>query len=183
VTPITSPDDRSGDAKDQDSPHLARPGAVAGAALHGARLSTGVSPAVLAVVAGVSEATIRSWEDGTSPLASVPLPQVESLEAALRDSRADPQLIADLGAAAWCDLLIAAIIGNEDASCLLADPLASSYAFGEMLAWGLAGRVPFRHRAYAARGLLLTDSILAERVIKALDAVHPRLAAACRLAF
>jgi len=182
VTPIASPD-RSGDTEDQDSSHLARPGPVAGAALHGARLSAGVSQAVLAAAAGVSEDTIRSWEDGTSPLASVPLPQVESLEAALGDSGADPRLIADLSAAAWCDLLIAAIIGNEDASCLLADQLTSSDEFGEMLAWCLAGRVPFRHRAYAARGSLLTDSILAERVIKALAAVHPRLAAACRLAF
>jgi transcriptional regulator with XRE-family HTH domain len=186
VTPTASRDGRSTDATGQASGHLARPGAVAGAVLRGARLSAGISEAALATASGVTEDAIRSWEDGTSPLASVPIPQVERLEAALSASGADLRLIADLGAAPWCDLVILAITGNrydEDAICLLADPVASSDAFSELLAWCLAGRVPERHRLYAAtRGPLLADSILIERATRALDAIHPRLSAACRLA-
>jgi hypothetical protein len=186
VTPAARRDGRIKDAAGQASQRLARPGAIAGAALRGARLSAGISVAALAAPSGVTDDAIRSWEDGTSPLASVPVPQVARLEAALSASGADPQLIADLGAAAWCDLVILAITGDrydEDAICLLADPVASSGAFGELLAWYLAGRVPARYRLYAAtRGPLLADSILIERAIRALDTMHPRLSAACRLA-
>jgi transcriptional regulator with XRE-family HTH domain len=186
MTPKARRDDRSADATGQASRHLTRHGAVAGTVLRGARLSAGISEAALAAASGDTEDAIRSWEDGTSPLASVPIPQVDRLAAALSASGADPQLIADLGAAAWCDLVILAITGNhydEDAICLLADPLASSDAFSELLAWYLVGRVPARYGPYAAtRGPLLVDPILIERAIRALDTMHPRLSAACRLA-
>ena len=179
-----SADDEVRGATGQASCHLARPGAVAGAVLRGARLSADISEAALATASGVSEDTIRSWEHGTSPLASVPLPLVERLEAALIASGADPRLITDLDPAAWCDLVILAIAGNDESvTCLLADPVTSGAAFGELLAWCLAGRVPARHRPYAVLGPLLANSILTKRAIKAMDALHPRLASACRLVF
>jgi len=181
VTP--SADDENRDATDQAS----RPGAVAGAVLRAARLSASISETVLATASGVGADTISSWEDGTSPLASVPFPQVDRLATALSERGADPQIITDLDAAAWCDLVILAITGNrydEDAICLLADPVTSSEAFSELLAWCLAGRVPARYSPYAAsRGPLLADSILIERAIRALDAIYPRLSAVCKLAF
>jgi hypothetical protein len=184
VTP--SADDDNSDATDQASRHLARPGAVSGAVLRAARLSAGISETVLASASGVGADTISSWEDGTSPLASVPVPQVDRVAAALSESGADPRIINDLGAAAWCDLVILAITGNrydKDAICLLADPVTSSEAFSQLLTWCLAGRVPARYRLYAAnREPLLADSILIERAIRALDAIHPRLSAVCKLA-
>jgi len=182
VTP--SADDENRNAADQASRHLARPGAVAGAVLRAARLSAGITETVLATASGVGADTIRSWEDGTSPLASVPVPQVDRLAAALSASGAAPQLITDLDAAAWCDLVILAITGrryDEDAICLLADPVTSSDAFSELLAWCLADRVPARYRLYANRGPLLAGSILIERAISALDAIYPRLSAVCKL--
>ena len=130
-------------------------GVVAGAVLRAARLSASLSEEQLASGTGVSEATIRSWEDGSEALASVPAPQIDQLKAALRMASADPRLVADLDAAAWCDLIILAMVDSEDASCLLADPLAREEAFGELLAWAIAGDVPARHRPYAGQGPLL----------------------------
>ena len=180
MTPSASPNGRAKDQADQLNDHTARAGVVAGAVLRGARLSAGISEATLAAASGVTADTVRSWEDGSSSLASLPLPRLEGLEAALRDARADQRIVADLCAAAWCDLIIVAITGHEDATCLTADPVTSEDAFGEMLAWSLAGRVPARYIPYAAAGPLLADSALVERVVQALAAMDARLAAACR---
>ena len=136
-------------------------GVVAGAVLRAARLSASLSEEQLVSGAGVSEATIRSWEDGSEALASVPVPQVDQLMAALRAADADPRLVADLDAAAWCDLIILALVDSEDASCLLADPLAREEAFGELLAWAIAGNVPVRYRPYAVKGPLLLAADIA----------------------
>jgi hypothetical protein len=183
VTPSASPNDRAKDKTSQPGDRIARPGVVAGAVLRGARLSASVSEANLAAASGVAEDTVRSWEDGSSPLAAVSLPHVEGLEAALRDAGANPRIVADLGAGAWCDLVILAVTGHEDTTCLTADPVTSEDAFSELLAWSLVGHVPARYRPYAAPVPLLTNSILAERVIQTLDATDARLAAGCRLAF
>jgi transcriptional regulator with XRE-family HTH domain len=77
-----------------------RPGIVAGAVLRSARLSADLSQEDLAAMTGVSEETVRAWEEGSSPLASVPLPEVATIEASLRASGADPNLVVDLGIAA-----------------------------------------------------------------------------------
>jgi transcriptional regulator with XRE-family HTH domain len=137
-----------------------RPGIVAGAVLRSARLSAGVSQAHLAEATGVGEETVRAWEEGSSPLASVPLPLVAAVEASLRKSGASPDVIADLGAAAWCDLVILAIADHEDTTCLMADPVTNDVAFGELLAWCLSGEVPDRYRPHAEPGPLLADSAL-----------------------
>ena len=120
--------------------------------LRASRLSAGVGQAVLAARAGVTEETVQSWEDGSSPLASVPFPQVETLIAALTAIGANPAIVADLHAAAWCDLVIRAFTALEDTSCLLADPITREAAFSELLAWHMADRVPARYQPYASPG-------------------------------
>jgi hypothetical protein len=82
-------------------------------------------------------------------VASVPLPEVERLQAALRQAGAEPTLVADFAAAAWCDLVAVAMINDEDTTCLMADPLSRHVAFGELLLWSLAGHIPPRYQRYA----------------------------------
>jgi transcriptional regulator with XRE-family HTH domain len=148
--------------------HSSRPGIVAGAVLRSARLSADLGQESLAAMTGVSEETIRAWEDGSSPLASVPLPRVATLEASLRASGADPNLVVDLGVAAWCDLVILAVAHHEDTACLMADPIAVNPVFAELLAWCLTGHVPERHQPYVETGPLLTDPALIEQATKTL---------------
>ena len=162
---------------------------VAGTVLRAARLSAGLSQAALATAVQAALATavnvtpgiVRSWENGSHPLASVPMPDVAHLETALLTHGADQQLVADLSAAAWCDLIILAVADNEDPTCLIADPITSDFPFRELLAWSLTGRIPARYRPFAA-GQSLVGLDLAERIMYVLDAIYPPLAAACRSA-
>ena len=131
------------------------PGVVAGAVLRAARLSAGMTEAKLAIAADFPLKAIRDWEEGSSLLAAVPLPQVERVQAALRTSGADPRLVADFTAAAWCDLVVIAMINDEDTTCLMADPLSRDVAFGELLLWSLAGQIPPRYQPYDSPGSLL----------------------------
>lgn len=181
MTSSASSHGRTEDEPGETSHRVSPPGVVAGAVLRAARLSAGLSETLLAAAADVSEATIRSWEDGSQPMASVPAPQTERLEAALMAGGADPRLVTDLDAAAWCDLVILAIAGSEDAGCLLADPLAREDAFCELLAWAITGRPPARHRPYAAPGPLLQAADLIAGATQAMNAVPPQPEAAWRL--
>jgi transcriptional regulator with XRE-family HTH domain len=124
------------------------PGLVAGAVMRAARLSAGLTEARLAIAAGLPLKAISEWEKGSSLLAAVPLPEVERLQAALRKAGAEPSLVADFAAAAWCDLVVVAMINDEDTICLMADPLSRDAAFGELLLWSLAGHVPPRYQPY-----------------------------------
>ncbi len=144
-----------------------RPGIVAAAVLRAACLSARMSEAFIARASGVSADTIRSWADGSCALASVPVPQLERLEGALLTAGAEPSLVADLSAAAWCDLVLAAITAGEDITVLLADPAASSDTFTELLGWAVADRVPARYRRYSPAGRLLAGPA-ASRAIKIL---------------
>lgn len=121
---------------------------VAGTVLRAARLSAGLSSRQLAAAAGVDEQTIIFWERGTEPLASVPVTQIEILKGALRTAGADEQLIADLDAAAWCDVVLGVMAAHDDISCLLADPLARERAFGELLSWAISGNHPARYAPF-----------------------------------
>jgi len=152
---------------------------VAGAVLRAARLSADVTKNTLAVAVGVTRSTIRSWENGSSPLASVPAPEVQRLETALGDCGADQHLVTDLGAAVWCDLIITAMDDDEDISCLLADPITGEQSFRELLSWSLTGQVPARYRRYFAPAPLIINPILVERTFHFVTAIHPALAAAC----
>lgn len=143
------------------------PGVVAGAVLRSARRSAGLSERALATASGVSDEAIQGWEQGSPPLASVPLPKIEILEASLRGAGTHPDIVADLAAAARCDLVILAIADLADPACLMADPTTSEPAFAELLTWSVAGQVPVRHQPYAGTGPLLTDLTLIKQVMQA----------------
>jgi len=98
---------------------------------------------------------VRGWEEGSSLLAAVPLSEIERLQAALREAGAEPRLVADFAAAAWCDLVVVAMINDEDTTCLMADPLSRDVAFGELLLWSLADHIPPRYQPYVKPGTLL----------------------------
>lgn len=146
-------------------PGTTRPGVVAGMVLRAARLSAQVTEESLAGASGVSKDTIRAWEEGSAPLASVPLPEVENLQAALCEAGANPHVIADFVAAAWCDLYIGAVTDEGDTACLMADPISHDVAFGELMLWALGGHIPQRYQPYAEPGPLLTDTAMIERLI------------------
>jgi hypothetical protein len=129
---------------------VSRPGVVAGTVLRAARLSAGLSEKLLSAAVGANEATIHAWEDGSDPLAFAVYPRIERLEAALRSAGSDPRFVADLDAAAWCDLVLLALSGNGDVSCLLADPIVGKDRFRELLAWPLVGIMPRRYAHMSA---------------------------------
>lgn len=139
--------DHTDDPTSHEQPSWAR---VAGTVLRGARLSAGVSSPQLAAAVGVDEQTILFWERGTEPLTSVPFTQIEILKDALRAAKADEQLIADLDAATWCDVVLDAMAAHADVRCLLADPLAGEKAFVELLSWAISGNMPARYAQVAS---------------------------------
>jgi len=176
VTSSYSPDHRTEERTNEPSQQMSPPGVIAGAVLRSARRSAGLSPAQLTAAADVSEATVLSWDSGSSPIASVPLLQVERIEGELLAAGADHRLVADLAVAAWCDLVIQAVAGSEDISCLLADPLAREEAFGELLAWSIADQRPARYQAFANPGRLLPTAglTLITAVVQVLDTIGPK---------
>ena len=143
-------------------------GIVAGTVLRCARLSAGVSRAELAATMSVKKEMVRAWEEGSSPLASVPLPQVATLETSLRRSGANAHLVADLTAASWCDLIVVAVADHEDITGLMADPITRETAFSQLLTWCLAGPVPHRYLRYADPAPLLTDPRLTDQAAQTL---------------
>ena len=82
---------------------------VASAVLRAARTSARLTEAALAVGGAAAEVTVRAWETGSQPLTTVSAPQLEHLKSTLLDAGAEPQIVADLDAAAWCDLVVLAI--------------------------------------------------------------------------
>jgi len=153
------------------APH---PGVVAGAVLRAARLSAGLGVAQLAAAADTDEVTVRAWEDGSKSLAVAPYSQVEQLKTALLAEGSDPRLVADLDAAAWCDLVVGALASASNVTFLLADPVACEDGFRELLAWSLAGTVPSRYGPYAdARPLVnAADATLAAGVVQLVDLIR-----------
>jgi len=144
TTSTASPGDPIADQADTCVPK----GIVAGTVLRAARLSAGVTETVLACEAGLPEELIRAWEDGSLAFASASETEAKQLKDALYGACAQDQLVADLDAAAWCDVLIAAISDQEDLSYILNDPIAGEKAFRELLAWAVGGQVPARYRRY-----------------------------------
>jgi hypothetical protein len=175
VTPPASLDDRIEDQPTQSRQQPVNPGTVAGSVLRAARLSADISTAALAAAAGVADDVIRSWEDGSSPLAEVPFPLIEGLEAALTTVGADPWLATDLSAALWCDLLITTFTNGQDMACLLADPITTTDTFRELLAWAACRPMPARYRPYAAPRPLHADPAVLHQVTRLLDAMPAQL--------
>ena len=153
------------------APH---PGIVAGAVLRAARLSARLSAVQLATEADTDEVTVRAWEDGSKSLAFAPYSQVEQLKTALLAAGSDPRLVADLDAAAWCDLVVGALANSSDVTCLLADSVACEDGFRELLAWSLTGSVPSRYGLYAVARPLVTaaDATLAAGVVQLVDLIR-----------
>src|SRR5579871_4650956 len=89
-------------------------GLTAGLVLRAARLSAGLSQSALAETLHVPEDTVRAWENGTEPLASIPLHQVHLVKDTLLGAGADPDLAADIDPATWCDVLVMAMHHGED---------------------------------------------------------------------
>lgn len=152
------------------------PGIVAAAVLRAACSSARMSEAFIARASGVSVNAIRSWADGSWALASVPVPHLERLEEALLAAGAEPALVADLCAACWCDLALAAIAAGEDATVLLADLIARTGVFWELLAWAAVGQVPARYSRHVPNRRLVADLAAAERAIEVLNLApgHPK---------
>jgi transcriptional regulator with XRE-family HTH domain len=142
---------------------------VAGAVLRSARRSAHISQARLATACGVTENIIRTWENGSSPLAAVPMPQIVVLIDALLEAGACRPLTVDLTVAIWCDLIITAVAASEDVTCMLADSIAAEDVFDELMAWCLEGRIPQRHLPYAGPGPLVSEQALIERIRHALN--------------
>lgn len=118
---------------------------IAHMVLRTARFSAGLTCEQLAERLGVDETTVLSWEKGTMPLASLQVAEFDRLKETLLAAGAHCELVADLEAACWCDVVIEAIVQHEDIACLLADPLACNPVFKDLLAWAVAGVVPLRY--------------------------------------
>jgi hypothetical protein len=137
---------------------------VAGVVLYSTRRSARASRARIAAACSVTENTIGAWEGGTSPLASVPMPQIEVLIAALHQAGACRRLTADLIPAAWCDLIIASVAEHEAITCLLADPITVKATFRELLAWCMEGHMPARYRPYATMALDVVNAAALKQI-------------------
>jgi DNA-binding XRE family transcriptional regulator len=144
-------------------------GSVVGVVLRSARRSARASQATLAAACGVTTNTIGAWEDGSSPLTSVPMPQMEALIAALHQAGACRLLTADVAVAAWCDLIITAVAASEDVTSLLADPTTTEESFSQLMAWCVKGRVPRRYRPYVGGQAIFRESALIEQIRQAIQ--------------
>lgn len=103
--------------------------------------------AVLADQTGATEAEIRAWEEGSSPLALAAPSDVDRLKAGLTAADASHQLVADVTTAACCDLIALLISLRDTITSLMAHPMADETAFAELLAWSVIGQVPSRYQA------------------------------------
>src|SRR5689334_9961692 len=68
-------------------------GAVAAAVLRSARRSADISQEQLAGNAGVDAADVEAWEDGSEPLANVPVTVIVRLQEAMLATGADADLV------------------------------------------------------------------------------------------
>jgi hypothetical protein len=98
------------------------------------------------------------------------------VETALRADGAEPALVADLAVAAWCDVIVLAITGEQDLHCLLADPLATQDSFRELLAWSIADQPPARYRPYVSprRLIPVADLGLVTEVVRVINLLRRR---------
>jgi DNA-binding transcriptional regulator YiaG len=128
------------------------PGVIGGAIIRAARRSAHMALRQLARSLGVKRATVRGWENGTSPLFCLPHGQLRQLAAALRDAGAQVgQDLGELLLASQCDLLITAMLrGFEDYAEVppIDEESPEADAARALLGWALTGTVPDRFRSY-----------------------------------
>jgi transcriptional regulator with XRE-family HTH domain len=132
---------------------------IGAAVVRAARRSAHLTRPRLARQLKVSLATVRSWENGTIPLFSVPYGQLQQLAQVL--DRAGAQVgneLGDLLLASRCDLLLTGMLsGFEDYAEV--PPIDESGVEAEsarsLLRWALAGQVPDQYRQCASPRRLL----------------------------
>ena len=128
------------------------PGVIGGAIIRAARRSAHLTLRRLAGSLGVERATVRGWENGTSPLFCLPHGQLRQLAAALRDAGAQVgQDLGELLLASQCDLLITGMLrGFEDYAEVppIDEESPEADAARALLSWALTGTVPERFRSY-----------------------------------
>ena len=128
------------------------PGVIGGAIIRAARRSAHMTLRRLARNLGVKRATVRGWENGTSPLFCLPHGQLRQLAAALRDAGAQVgQDLGELLLASQCDLLITGMLrGFEDYAEVppIDEQGPEAEAARALLSWALTGTVPQRFRSY-----------------------------------
>jgi transcriptional regulator with XRE-family HTH domain len=143
------PDARTGDA---DYCPTSPPGVIGGAIIRAARRSAHMTLRRLAKSLGVKRATVRGWENGTSPLFCLPHGQLRQLAAALRDAGAQVgQDLGELLLVSQCDLLITGMLrGFEDYAEVppIDEESPEADAARALLGWALTGTVPERFRSY-----------------------------------
>jgi hypothetical protein len=147
------------------------PGVIGGAIIRAARRSAGLSMRRLAWSLGVDLATVRGWQNGTSPLFCLPHDQLRQLAAALRDAGAQiGQDFGELLLASQCDLLITGMLrGFEnyaevppiDEDGLQAD------AARALLSWALTGTLPECFRSCARTTPLMSRPDVAQFAARA----------------
>jgi len=130
------------------------PGAVAGAVLRAARLSANLAVRGLAAASQMSHRRICWWERGDPQLGVESPATLTGLASALLAVQADPLIVADLGTAIWCDLVISGL--TEGRPSHLDEPADALVL--ELLAWAASGMTPARYIPYAEPGPLLPAS-------------------------
>jgi transcriptional regulator with XRE-family HTH domain len=137
------------------SPH----GVIGAAVVQAARRSAHLTRRRLARLLNVRVATVRSWENGTIPLFSLPYGELQQLSETF--SRADARVgheLSELLLASRCDLLLTGMLhGFEDYAEVppIDEDGTEAQTARELLHWALAGPVPERYRQYTQLGRLL----------------------------
>jgi hypothetical protein len=121
----------------------------------------------------VTAATVRAWENGTTPLFSVPHHQIQHLAAALNDAGAQAgHELSELLLASQCDLLITGMLwGFEDYAEVppIEERSTEAEKARELLRWALAGPTLVRSRQHASSRSLLDNGDVDLFVAAALD--------------
>ena len=131
---------------------LSPPGVIGGAIIRAARHSAHLTLRRLARNLGMDLATVRGWQNGTSPLFCLPHGQLRQLAATLRnaDAHVGPDLH-ELLLAAQCDLLITGMLrGFEDYAEVppIDEDGPEADAARALLRWAITGIVPEPCRPY-----------------------------------
>jgi len=152
------------------------PGAIGGAVINARRHSAGLSRRQLAREMTVGPATVRSWENGTSPLFCMTYDQLRRLAAVLNQGHAPASTALDeLLLAAQCDLLVTGMLrGFEDYAEVppIDEPTPEGQHARDLIRWALTSVAPDNYcpRAAANSPLAEQDVIAIKARIRDLEA-------------